>query len=536
MRKLLKLLTVLVTVAAMLCACVLPGFAYSQVVYRGLDSSAEVYSDWDGVHYTDSDLFGSFKGIMPGDSRFETISFVNEAEDSDYINLYMKFVAHDEETNDLTYDSGETVASMTDFLNQLTMRVYHGEQLLYEGPATGLGGTATALYGAAPLTASPLDAYIGLGTLLSGEEVTLLVELSAPLSLGNEYANRVGEVDLSFLVESFRTEQLTVRKVWSDGNAAHAGDTVTVNLLKDGSVEKTAALNAENGWVFTFDRLKEGYVWTAEEAAVPDGYSVSYTTVGNVVTIVNTRIEPPVTPTPTPVVTVTPTPTPTPVVTAKPTPTPTPVVTAKPTPTPTPVVTVEPTPTPTPVVTAEPTPTPTPVVTVTPTPTPTPVVTVTPTPTPTPVVTVTPTPTPTPTPEVTVTPTPTPDIGHTEDHALTVKKQWDDRDGRVPARVYVTLYNGEAAVETVTLSAANGWTYTWRELDNEGNWQVLESNIPAGYTPTYAVNDNVVTITNVETLAQTGQLNWPVAVMGGCGMLLLCGAAVILRKKQDADE
>ena len=152
-------------------------------------------------------------------------------------------------------------------------------------------------------------------------------------------------------------------------------------------------------------------------------------------------------------------------------------------------------------------------------------------------VTVTPTPTPTPTPEVTVTPTPTPDIGHTEDHALTVKKQWDDRDGRVPARVYVTLYNGEAAVETVTLSAANGWTYTWRELDNEGNWQVLESNIPAGYTPTYAVDDNVVTITNVETLAQTGQLNWPVAVMGGCGMLLLlCGAAVILRKKQDADE
>ncbi|MBQ5672117.1 MAG: Cna B-type domain-containing protein, partial [Oscillospiraceae bacterium] len=278
MKHLLKLITVLMTVVAMLCACVMPGFAYSEIVYYGegaYDVASEGgdngWGDWEGIRYTENDLFGSFKNLMPGDSRFETIVFRNEAEDSDYVNLYMKFVPHDESDNPLTYDEAaenadgkdqsnvegerdETVASMTDFLNQLTMRVYNGEELLYEGPATGLGYEAEGpRAGFRALTVSPLDVFISLGTISTGDTIELLVELIVPIELGNEYANRVGEVDISFLLETFQTEQLTVRKVWSDGNDAHYGESVTVNLLKNGSVEKTAELNAENGWIFTFD-------------------------------------------------------------------------------------------------------------------------------------------------------------------------------------------------------------------------------------------------------------------------------------------
>ena len=572
MRKVIKLLTVLLTVAAMLCACVMPGFAYSEIVYYGegaYDSYTERggdndWGDWQGICYTESDLFGGFKNLMPGDSRYETIVFRNEAEDSDYVNLYMKFVPHDEFDNPLTYDEAvehadgkdrsnvegerdETVASMTDFLNQLTMRVYNGEELLYEGPATGLGYEVER-FRAMPraLTASPLDAFISLGSVLVGDTIELLIELIVPIELGNEYANRVGEVDISFLLETFQTEQLTVRKVWSDGNDTHNGESIKVNLLKNGTVEKTAELNAENGWVFTFDKLKEGPVWTAEEASVPAGYTVSQSTSGNVVTIVNTKVEVPETPTPTPVVTPTPTaePTPTPVVTPTPTaePTPTPVVTPTPTAEPTPTVKPTPTPTvkPTPTPTVKPTPTPTVKPTPTPTvkPTPTPTAKPTPTPTVTPEVTPTPTPevtpTPTPTPEVTPTPTPTPTPDCKE---IKVKKNWVDRDNRVPRQVYVTLYNGEAAVETITLSPDNNWSHTWTGLDVEGNWQVMETNVPNGYTPTYKVVGDTVIITNTETLIQTGQLNWPVAVMGGAGvLLLLCGAAMIMRKKREADE
>ena len=112
-----------------------------------------------------------------------------------------------------------------------------------------------------------------------------------------------------------------------------------------------------------------------------------------------------------------------------------------------------------------------------------------------------------------------------------------DRDNKVPARVYVTLYDGETAMETVTLSPANGWTHTWTELSLEGNWQVMETNVPNGYTPTYKVEGDLVIITNTETLIQSGQLKWPVAVMGGAGvLLLLCGAAMVMRKKREADE
>lgn len=123
------------------------------------------------------------------------------------------------------------------------------------------------------------------------------------------------------------------------------------------------------------------------------------------------------------------------------------------------------------------------------------------------------------------------------ENTITVKKHWVDRDNRVPGQVYVTLYNGETVVETVTLNSHNGWTHTWTELDESGNWQIMETNVPNGYTPTYKVEGNLVIITNTETLIQTGQLNWPVVAMGGMGvLLLLCGAAMVMRRKQDSDE
>ena len=45
---------------------------------------------------------------------------------------------------------------------------------------------------------------------------------------------------------------------------------------------------------------------------------------------------------------------------------------------------------------------------------------------------------------------------------------------------------------------------------------VLETNIPKGYVPSYSVSADgtVVTITNSKSLIQTGQLNWPVWVLG----------------------
>jgi len=161
-----------------------------------------------GSEYTATDLFDNFKDVMPGDKLTEIIQIKNEAADCDYIKLYMRAVAHDENGNPLTYSEAfeqldgkdqsgenqtpvdgqrdETVATMQDFLAQLSMKVYNGETLLYEASPEELGGLHTNVY---------------LASLRKGESAKLTVELSVPISLGNEYANRVGEVDWVFLAE-----------------------------------------------------------------------------------------------------------------------------------------------------------------------------------------------------------------------------------------------------------------------------------------------------------------------------------------------
>ena len=121
-----------------------------------------------------------------------------------------------------------------------------------------------------------------------------------------------------------------------------------------------------------------------------------------------------------------------------------------------------------------------------------------------------------------------------EPYNLTVKKLWSDEgneSGR-PSGVNVVLYNGETAVETVVLNAANGWTYTWTALDADGNWQVMEDDIPAGYVPSYEVADGVVTITNTAILIQTGQTKWPIPVLCIGGILLIGAGIITMTRKR----
>lgn len=359
-----------------------------------------------GSEYTETDLFGSFKNVMPGDTVTETITFTNSAADCDFVNLYMRAEAHDETENPLSpkVAEKETVVTMTEFLSKLSMKVWNGTELIYDASPDELDGLKTNKF---------------LGTYRSGEKATLKVELNVPIELGNEYANRVGEVDWIFHVEAYNESQLSVRKVWSDGNANHADESITVNLLKDGRVERSQVLNTENGWAYTFDRLLEGHTWTVEEANVPADYTVSYSTVGTMTTITNTRNYTPPTPPTSPL-------------------------------------------------------------------------------------------------------------------DITVHKVWSSDDGKDrPDSVTVTLYNGDAAYDTVRLGAWNNWSYSWKDLNTYGNWQVIETNIPKGYVPSYHVSEGVVTITNTRSLIQTGQLNWPIWVLGGAGLALVAlGGAVLVKKKK----
>ena len=378
--------------------------ADSSITFTGFSSGFEFQP---GSEYTETDLFGSFKNVMPGDTVTETITFTNSATDCDFVNLYMRAEAHDETDNPLSpkVAEKETVATMTEFLSKLSMKVWNGTELIYDASPDQLDG---------------LESNKFLGTFRTGETDTLKVELSVPIELDNKYANRVGEVDWIFHVEAYNESQLSVRKVWSDGNANHANDSITVNLLKDGKVESSQELNAANGWAYTFDRLVEGHTWTVEEAEVPAGYTVSYNTVGTMTTITNTR---------------------------------------------------------------------------------------------------------------NYTPPDLPDPTYPLN--ISVRKVWSGDDGKDrPDSVTVTLYNGDVAYDSVRLGAWNNWSHSWKNLNAYGNWQVIETNIPRGYTPYYSVNNGVATITNSRTLIQTGQLNWPIWVLGGAGLVLILGGAVVLGKKK----
>lgn len=358
-----------------------------------------------GSEYTETDLFGNFKNVMPGDTVTETITFTNSAADCDFVNLYMRAEAHDETANPLSpkVAEKETVATMTEFLSKLSMKVWNGTELIYDASPDQLDGLKTNKF---------------LGTFRTGETATLNVELTVPIGLDNKFANRVGEVDWIFHVEAYNESQLSVRKVWSDGNANHTGESITVNLLKDGRVERSQVLNAENGWAYTFDRLPEGHTWTVEEASVPAGYTVSYDTVGTTTTITNTRTEPLPTAPSTPL-------------------------------------------------------------------------------------------------------------------DITICKHWSGDDGKGrPDSVTVTLYNGDVTYDTVRLGAWNNWSYSWNDPNAYGNWQVIETNIPKGYVPSYHVSEGVVTITNTRSLIQTGQLNWPIWVLGGAGLALVALGVVLLVMKK----
>lgn len=135
---------------------------------------------------------------------------------------------------------------------------------------------------------------------------------------------------------------------------------------------------------------------------------------------------------------------------------------------------------------------------------------------------------------------------------VSVKKVWQDASSKKkrPVSVTVTLYKGSKKIDTIKLSKSNNWKYTWTGLE-KAKYSVKETAV-SGYTASYTQDGYSFTITNsVKTtgsggsggsggsssskkLAQTGQLNWPIPVLAGCGILLfLIGWGMVFLKKKD---
>ena len=99
-------------------------FAQGNVIFQGEpeEASAKAFTFSPGSIFTATDLFDNFKGLMPGDSRTQEITFTNADPDSTVALLYMQAVPHDDVTN--LPKSGVTTSASDDLLSKLQIKVW----------------------------------------------------------------------------------------------------------------------------------------------------------------------------------------------------------------------------------------------------------------------------------------------------------------------------------------------------------------------------------------------------------------------------
>ena len=141
-----------------------------------------------------------------------------------------------------------------------------------------------------------------------------------------------------------------------------------------------------------------------------------------------------------------------------------------------------------------------------------------------------------------------------------VIKIWKDQNSKNrPEEIQVELLKDGKVADTVTLNVDNNWKYQWDNLDSSVTWQIVEKEVPAGYTVMVGREADTFTITNTKNapskgdntgttsktgtktrisgsrkngkLPQTGQLWWPVGILAAAGMFFFI--AGLLRKKND---
>ena len=120
--------------------------------------------------------------------------------------------------------------------------------------------------------------------------------------------------------------------------------------------------------------------------------------------------------------------------------------------------------------------------------------------------------------------------------SITVKKVWNtDKSIDTPNSVTVQLLRNGEVVETTVLNQQNNWQVTYTDMPESDGYSIKEVNIPKGFTATYSRKGYEYTVINTATLAQTGQLIWPIPVLAVTGIFFLLVGFAFLRKSEGND-
>lgn len=168
----------LLVVTAMTCGLSISAYAAGTVTYSA-DSSKFIFEP--GSSHSPTDLFTEYKGLMPGDSVSQDITVKNDSSYGVKVKLYVRSHGAHEDS--------------VDFLSKLHLTVAKSENnemaYMFDAAADQTGGMTDWVY---------------LGTLYSGGEVNLILNLDIPIELGNEYQDAIGYIDWEFKAEELPIE------------------------------------------------------------------------------------------------------------------------------------------------------------------------------------------------------------------------------------------------------------------------------------------------------------------------------------------
>lgn len=134
--------------------------------------------------------------------------------------------------------------------------------------------------------------YLVKGTTVEDENGGIIFHdfmVYLPTPVGNGYKYDV-EARPKY-TEFIRPEAYTVLKLWKDAEEpSQRPDSVCVDILRDGVVQESVILSAENNWSYHWETLNHGGEWSVIEKDVPEGYQVSIVNNDTTFVITNSKI------------------------------------------------------------------------------------------------------------------------------------------------------------------------------------------------------------------------------------------------------